>query len=473
MKKKKAVREERSVGALLAPDILEVLKVSPAAVQTETEELHPADLADVVELIPRKRISALIAALPAERAAAVLEYVNEKLRNELLEELTTAQAATVVAQMTPDDRADVLEDLPEERAGEILEAIPAEMRRETQELLAYDPETAGGLMTTQIVSVLGTDTAEAAFAQVRAIARSGRREAMNIVYVTNAARRLIGVLSLRELLAAPDGAPISEVMRTEVQTVLPTSHREDVARIISEYDIVALPVVSEQGALLGMVTVDDVIDVIQQEQTEDAQKFGGLEALDAPYLQSPFFDLLRKRAGWLGLLFLGEMLTATALQYFQHELEAEVMLAMFLPLIISSGGNSGSQATSLIIRSLALREMTLKDWWRVAARELPAGIALGTFLGLIGVLRITVWQMAGLANYGPHHYLVAVTVGVSLIGVVTFGSMMGAMLPFALRRLGFDPASASAPLVATLVDVTGLIIYFVVAALILLPHVPK
>lgn len=467
-RRKKPAPEERPLAALLAPDILEALKLAPGNVAAETEELHPADLADVIEMLPRKRISALLAALPGDRASAVLEYVNQDLRTELLEELTTAQAAALVTQMTPDDRADVLEDLPEARADEILEAIPADARRETQELLAYEPNTAGGLMTTEIVSVPPNESVELAVAQVRAIARSGRREAMNTVYVTDLSRRLLGVMSLRELLAAPEGARIEDVARTEVRSVPPSAHREDVARLISEYDIAALPVVSEGGTLLGMVTVDDVIDVIQQEQTEDAQKFGGLEALDEPYMSSRFFDLLRKRAGWLGLLFLGEMLTATAMQAYQGELDKLVVLAMFLPLIISSGGNSGSQATSLIIRAMALREVTLRDWWRVVSRELPAGIALGAFLGVIGVVRITIWQSIGWADYGDHSELVALTVGLALIGVVTFGTLVGSMLPFILRSFGFDPASASAPLVATLVDVTGLVIYFTVASLILL-----
>ena len=312
-KTKKEVRQERPIAALLAPDILELLKAAPAAVAAETEELHPADLADIAELLPRTRTAAFLMTLPGDRAAAVLEYVNEKRRTALLEEITTAQAATLVAQMTPDDRADVLEELDEQRADEILEAIPAEARRETQELLAYEPDTAGGLMTTQIVSVLPTESVETALAQVRGIARSGRREAMTTVYVTDASRRLVGVMSLRELLGAPEGVKIEEAARTDVRSVSPNAHREDVARLISEYDLAAIPVVNEQGTLLGMVTVDDVIDVIQAEQTEDAQKFGGLEALDEPYMQSAFFDLLKKRAGWLGLLFLGEMLTATAM----------------------------------------------------------------------------------------------------------------------------------------------------------------
>lgn len=466
-KTKKVVRQERPIAALLAPDIVELLKVSPEAVATETAELHPADLADIVELIPRTRLAAFLAALPSDRASEVLEYVDERLRTRILEELSTSQAATLVAQMLPDERADVLEELEEARADEILEAIPAEARRQTQELLAFEPDTAGGLMTTELVSVPESETVEHALALVRAIARSGRREAMNTLYVVDPEHRLIGVMSLRELLGAREGARVSDLMHTEVRQVHTGQDRTEVASMIAEYDLTSIPVVDDSGHLSGMVTVDDVIDVIQEEQTEDVQRFGGLEALEEPYMRAGFFELLRKRAGWLCVLFLGELLTASAMGYFEDEIASAVVLALFVPLIISSGGNSGSQATSLIIRALALREVTLADWWRVAMRELPAGLVLGTLLGVLGVLRVLIWQHFGIYDYGPHFVLIGLTVGISLLGVVTFGTLTGSMLPFALRRFGFDPASASAPLVATLVDVSGLVLYFSVALVLL------
>jgi magnesium transporter len=249
--------------------------------------------------------------------------------------------------------------------------------------------------------------------------------------------------------------------------VPPTMDREDVARMISKYNLLAVPVVDDAGVVLGIVTVDDVIDAIVREQTEDAQKFGGMQALDEPYPEISFGGMIKKRAGWLCALFLSEMLTATAMQHFQDEISKAVVLAMFIPLVMSSGGNSGSQATSLIIRSLALREISLGDWWRIALRELPTGLTLGAILGVIGFVRIEVWQHLHFFNYGPHHVLVALTIGVALIGIVGFGSLAGSMLPFLLKRVGFDPASASAPFVATLVDVTGLIIYFTVAVVFL------
>ena len=459
--------EERPLGALLAPDILVLLKESPHLLAADTEELHPADLADVAEAIPFEEIPNFLAALPTDRAASVLEYLDEELRAEVLEAMSPELAASFVSAMTPDERADVLEELDEDRAEEIVDEMPDEARRVTEQLRRYEPDTAGGLMTTEFVSVAATTSIEEALRKVRVIARSGKREAMHAIYTTDAEGRLEGVLSLRELLAAPEGTALSEAAWTDVQTVSPFADREEVARMITNYDLVVVPVVSESNHVIGVITVDDVIDAMQEEQTEDVQKLGGMEALDEPYMQISFFRMLRKRAGWLTALFLGEMLTATAMGRFEADIARAAVLALFIPLIISSGGNSGSQATSLIIRSLALREMELRDWWKVALRELPSGLALGVILGTIGFTRIMIWSHFGWANYTAHSTLVATTVGLALVGVVTFGSLTGSMLPFLLKRLGFDPASASAPFVATLVDVTGLVIYFTVALLVL------
>lgn len=485
--------EERPVGALLAPDILAMLDESPELIAAETEELHPADLADVAEAMPVAQIPHFLAALPRDRAASVLEYLDEEVRAEVLEAMSPEQAAQLVTAMTPDERADVLEELDEDHADDIVSEMPAETRRETEALLEHDPDTAGGLMTTEFVQVDGETTVEDALAKVRQIARSPKREAMHAIYVTDDERRLSGVLSLTELLAAPEGEKLSNVAWSEVQSVSPGADREEVARVISNYDLVVVPVVSESHHLMGVITVDDVIDAIQEEQTEDVQKLGGMEALDEPYDQIGFWRMIKKRAGWLSALFIGEMFTATALGVYQKEIDKATVLAIFLPLIVSSGGNSGSQGTSLIIRALALREVSLRDWWRVAGREVMTGLTLGFILAVIGFLRIELWQ--GMAHSGwtafgitlGHDYscvsegtaltarcgvvnpdLVALTVALSLIGVVTFGTLAGAMLPFVMRRLGFDPASASAPFIATFVDVTGLIIYFNVALHLLL-----
>jgi magnesium transporter len=322
-------------------------------------------------------------------------------------------------------------------------------------------------MTTEFVGVPSTWTA----AQVRQHVHDvgSAKETVYAIYVLDEkTQRLQQVISLREVMTASDTTPVKEIgdSRKPV-TTRPLTDREEVARLIAKYNLLAIPVVDEANHVLGIVTVDDVIDALVKEQTEDVQKFGGLEALDEPYMEIGLVQMIRKRAGWLCALFLGEMLTATAMGYFAREIERAVVLAIFLPLIISSGGNSGSQATSLIIRAMALREVNLRDWRRVAAREIPAGLTLGAILGTIGFIRIVAWQDLGFYNYGPHFLLVATTVAISLVGVVLFGSLSGSMLPFVLRRIGFDPASASAPFVATLVDVTGLIIFFTVALVVL------
>ncbi|HEX6627310.1 MAG TPA: magnesium transporter, partial [Gemmatimonadaceae bacterium] len=430
---------ERTLGALLAPDILELLEENPEAIGAETEELHARDLADVAQALPRELVAPFLSALAVERAADVLEYLDEELRAEILETMNVRQAAELVSEMTPDDRADTLETLEEASAEEILQEIPAAERAETEKLLAYDPDSAGGLMTTEFVSVSQDTPVDEALAAVRRIARSERREAMNTIYTTDSAGRVQGVMALRELLAAPEGAKVSDIAWQKVQTVPVTADREEVARVTREYDLVAVPVVDENGVIQGVVTVDDVIDALVEEHTEDVQRFGGMEALEMPYTQIGFFSMIGKRAPWLAALFLSEMLTTTAMGHFQGELEKAVVLALFVPLIISSGGNSGSQATSLIIRSLALGEIKLRDWWKVVLRELPSGLLLGAILGTLGIGRILLWQHLGLADY-PHPNLLALTVGFALVGVVTFGSLSGSMLPFILQRLGFDPA---------------------------------
>ncbi len=469
---------DRPLAALLMPDLLELLEEAPQSVAAQTEELHPADLADIAELMPVDRLGALLAALPRERAADVLEYLEEELRTEVLETLSARDAASIVEEMTPDERADVLEDLDEETADEILSELTPEAAAETERLLQYDPYTAGGLMTTEFVSVAEALTVEQALRSVRAMARAGRKEAMYTVYTTDAAGRLRGVLSLRELLAAPEGARLADLAWSEVVSVGPDTPQEEVSNITSNYDLVALPVVDDQQRVLGVVTVDDVIDVIQEEQTEDAQKVGGMEALDEPYMTIGLVDMLRKRGGWLAVLFVGELFTASAIHHYEGALDKLLILSTFIPLIIASGGNSGSQATSLIIRAMALGEVRLADWWRVARRELPTGFSLGLLLGALGFIRILAWQYMATGEWHVgslslgHDYEglavpIALTVSVALIGVVTFGSLVGSMLPFVLRRLGADPASASAPFVATLVDVSGIVIYFTAASLFL------
>ena len=454
-------KEERPIAALLAPDILALLDEEPQSVAAETEEMHPADLADVAEAIPREMVPILLAALPKERAADVLEYLDEELRAEVLEEMTAKQAASLVSHMTPDDRADVLEELEEEHADDILAEIPAEARRETERLLAFDPESAGGIMTTEFVSVAASMTVEDALAQVRVIARGGRKEAMHSIYATDAEGRVQGVMSLRELLAAPEGARIADVAWEEVVTVPATADRSEVAQLTREYDLVAVPVVDEGSRIIGVVTVDDVIDALVEEQTEDVQKLGAVQPLDEPYFATGFWNLARKRGGWLILLFIEEMFTGTALRHYSGVLESVTALMFFVPLIVSSGGNSGSQSATLITRALAVGDVELRDTVRVLLREIGQGIALGAFLGVIGFFRALMWG---------NGVSIAWVIAFTLLGVVLIGTIVGAMLPLIFTKLGFDPAIASSPFVASLVDVAGIIVYFSIAIRLLHLH---
>jgi magnesium transporter len=291
-------------------------------------------------------------------------------------------------------------------------------------------------------------------------------ETIYYAYVLDPEQRLRGVVSFRDLFSAPASEPLATVMHSQVVSVPHTLDQESVARVIAQHGLNALPVVDAEGRMQGIVTVDDIVDVVQEAATEDIQKIGGMEALDTPYLQTAIPALVKKRAGWLSALFLGEMLTASAMGHYEDEIARAVVLALFVPLIISSGGNSGSQATTLIIRAMALSEVTIQDWWRIFRRELTAGLSLGMILAVIGIVRILVWQ-AAFHTYGEHYVQVAGTVAVSLVGVVSWGTLAGSMLPFVIRRAGFDPASASAPFVATLVDVSGLVIYFNVAQLMM------
>jgi magnesium transporter len=445
---------DRPIAALLVPDILVMLEESPADLAAETEDLHPRDLADIAEALPIKKVAAFLAALPSPRAADVLEYLDEEVRTEVLEAMSATRAAELVSAMNPDDRADVLEDLEEETAEEILSEISPEQRRETEQLLAYDPDTAGGLMTTEFLSVARDLTTEAALGLVRDAARAGKKEQLYAIYVLDPDGTLAGVLSLRELLAAPDGATLGETARSEVVSVPATADRGEVARITSEYDLVAVPVVDNAGRMIGLITVDDVIDAIVEEQTEDVQKLGAVQPLDEPYFQASFWSILRKRAGWLVVLFLGELFTATAMRGYEDALKQAVVLTLFIPLIISSGGNSGSQSATLITRALAVGHVALGDVLLVLRREVGHGVLLGALLGGIGFIS---------AMISGHPSSIALVVAVTLLLVVTTGTTVGSMLPLALTRVGVDPAIASSPFVASIVDVTGIVIYFTVA----------
>ncbi|WP_371345321.1 magnesium transporter [Ancylobacter sp. IITR112] len=441
--------------------------VDAAALAAELAEEHPADIAELLDEQEPKAASALLASLPREQQVEILDGPDVDLTSDLIEALPVEEAVRLITEMSADRAADLFRWMDEPGRSHLFAHLPQETQAELNKLLAWPEHSAGGLMTTEFVTVPATWTVGETLRHIREIERT--RETIYAIYVLDpATQKLLKAVTLRRLITGEPEAPILSVApRHDPITADPLMDREDVARLISKYDLLAVPVVDPNEHVLGIVTVDDMIDAIIEEGTEDAQKFGGMEALDEPYMDIGFFHMLKKRGGWLSILFLGEMLTANAMQHFEDELERAIVLTLFIPLIMSSGGNSGSQATSLIIRALALGEIKVKDWWRVALRELPSGLALGGILALLGVTRITVWQLAGFYDYGEHWVLVALTVGAALVAIVTFGSLIGSMLPFVLRRLGFDPASASAPFVATFVDVTGLVIYFSVAMVIL------
>lgn len=434
--------------------------------QTLAQE-HVADIVETLNDQDLATIAHVLGELPFERAVEVLDQPEFTTAAEALALLPEARAGALLSAMSADRAADVFQEFDEATQQRLSGRIDRQTRSDLRKLLAYPEHSAGSIMTTEFVSVPNNWSVQQTIDHIRRVERS--RETVYAIYVLDAVtRKLVRAVSLRRLIAGDPAAPVESVVPAHKPiTVTPEIDREDVARLITKYDLLAVPVVDDADHVIGIVTFDDVIDAMIAETTEDVQKLGGMEALDQPYNEIGFLGMIRKRAGWLSILLLGEMLTASVMQHFEGELEKAIVLTLFIPLIMSSGGNSGSQATSLIIRALALREITLKDWWRVALREVPTGLTLGSILGAIGIVRIILWQWAGLYDYGPHWMLVAATVGAALLGIVTFGSLAGSMLPFALKRLGFDPASASAPFVATLVDVTGLIIYFGVAAMIL------
>jgi magnesium transporter len=367
--------------------------------------------------------------------------------------------------LAPDDAADLIQEAPVEERENMLSLLDEATRREVKGLLDYAEDEAGGLMNTRY-SRLRTDmTVDEAISYLRRDARS-REKTVYYVFVVDAQEHLLGVVSFRDLLVAPGDKLVRDIMRTEVISAPEDLDQEALSKLFMRHHLLMMPVVDAEGRIKGVVNLNDIVDVVQEEATEDIQKLGGVQTLDEPYLQVPLLQMIRKRAGWLAALFLGEMLTATAMGQFEAEIARAVVLALFVPLIISSGGNSGSQATTLVIRAMALGEIRLRDWWRVIRREVVTGLGLGLILASIGLVRILLWQGMFKA-YGEHYFLVALTVALSLVGVVLWGAVAGSILPFVLRGLGFDPASASAPFVATLVDVTGLVIYFSIAATVL------
>ena len=436
-----------------APPAAEREPLSLAEIREIWRLLAHADRIQAFLLLPRDEAEELFFELPAHDQADIVLGVPAREQRSWLRSLP------------PDDAADLIQAGPLDKREPLLALLDEATRREVTALLAYSEDNAGGLMNPRYVRVRPEMTVDEAISYVRKQMRELTRT-IYYVFVLDAEQRLQGVVSFSALFNASVRARVSDIMRTQVITIPEQMDQETVATKFAQSRLLALPVVDQAGHMKGIVTADDVVDVVREEATEDMQKVGGVEALEAPYLEITMPRMLRKRVGWLCVLFLGEMLTASAMGFFEKEIARAVVLALFIPLIISSGGNSGSQATTLVIRAMALGEVKLRDWYRVVRREFVAGLGLGMVLALIGFFRIVLWE-ALFHTYGPHYVGVGLTVALSLLGVVLWGTLAGSMLPFILRRLGFDPASASAPFVATLVDVTGLVIYFSVASAVL------
>jgi magnesium transporter len=466
-----SVKNADVVGKLLAPEIKSLIDARNfGALRELFREWPPADVAEVILDLPEDEQVIIFRVLPAALAADVFEYIGIEEQQKLLRAMAHEQVVAILNEMSPDDRTALLEELPSAAARQLIRLLTPEERHVATALLGYPEDSVGRLMTPDFIQVKEDWTVQHVLDYVREYGRD--TETLNFVYVVDERGKLIDDVRMREFLLRPLTAKVSDIRDQSFVALNVGDSQQDALNVFRKYDRAALPVVDSSGVLVGIVTADDMLDVAEKEATEDIQKFGGMEALEEPYMRIPVWRMVRKRAGWLVILFLGEMLTATAMANYQQELAKALVLALFLPLIISSGGNSGSQASTLMIRAMALGEVNLRDWWRVMGREVQAGLSLGVILGAIGIMRVGAWAIIGeqyfhQQPYGAHWPLVAFTVGIALVGVVLWGTLSGSMLPFLLRRVGADPATSSAPFVATLVDVTGLIIYFSIAMVIM------
>ncbi len=450
---------------MLASDVQTLLDNRQfAKLRQALQSWHPNDLAELIDALSEQDRAIVFRILPREVASDVFEYLEFETQSSLLRALGHEEVANILNDMAPDDRTALLEELPGPAAKQLIELLTADERKVAQSLLGYPKESVGRLMTPDYVAVKSAWTVQEVLDHIRTHGKD--KESLNVIYVIDEQGRLVEDIRIRDILLADPRSRVSDIADGQYTCLLVTDEKEKAVELFKKYDRVALPVVNGDRFLIGIVTIDDVMDIVEDQYTEDLQKFGGLEALDYPYTSTPLWEMVKRRAGWLTVLFLGEMLTATAMAFFENELAKAVVLALFVPLIISSGGNSGSQAATLIIRAMVTGELEPKDWKMVFWRESLSGLILGSILGVIGFLRILVWTRFT-DIYGPHWFLVGATVALSLLGVVLWGTLTGSMLPFILKRFEFDPAASSAPFVATLVDVAGLVIYFSIAILVL------
>lgn len=447
----------------LLPDVT----ISADNIQKYAPLLNAAPSVDIAEYIESKSSEEqliIFKSLSEPVAASTFEYLPFRVQKDLLRELSSERVAVLLNALSPDDRTTLLEELPSDLVNQLVKYLSPQERAITIKLLGYPENSVGRLMTPDYLTIKMDWTVRQVLDYIREKGRDS--ETINVIYAIDDHGVLVDDFRIREFLLAPLEAKVKDLADYKFIFLRVDDSEEKAINTFRKYERVALPVIDNKGILSGIVTIDDILNVVSEEDTEDMQKIGGMEALNEPYMEIPFLSLMRKRLGWLVVLFLGELLTASAMGYFEDEIAKAVILALFIPLIISSGGNAGSQASTLIIRAMALGEITLKDWWKIMRREIFSGLYLGSILGLIGFFRVALWSQFT-PIYGAHWLLIAFTVFFALIGVVMWGTLSGSMLPLALKRCGFDPAVSSAPLVATLVDVTGLIIYFNVALYLL------
>ncbi|MCF8382985.1 MAG: magnesium transporter [Chlorobium sp.] len=454
------------IGTPILPEIRELIeRRNFSALQRIFNDWMPADLAELISDLPENEQAILFRLLPKELATETFEYLDFDSQQNLLTALTKKDVTHILNSMSADDRTALLEELPGPVAQELLKLLSFKEFKIAKTLLAYAEASVGRLMSPDFLSVKKDWDINQVLEYIRTYGHES--ETLNVIYVVDDHGKLKGELLARELLLSPPEKRVRDIISEDkIVTLTATQDQSDALEAFKRYDNVALPVVDSNGYLIGVVTVDDMLDVAEEEETEDIQKFGGIEALEEPYMDLPIHEVIKKRAVWLVVLFIGEMLTASAMAFFEDELSKAIVLATYIPLIISSGGNSGSQTATLIIRSLALGEITIRDWLAVMRREIVSGLALGSILGLIGFFRVITWSHI-LGIYDPSWLAVGITVGIALICIVLLGTLAGSMLPLLLKRAGLDPATSSAPFVATIVDVTGILIYFSVASMLL------
>ncbi|MGL4582202.1 MAG: magnesium transporter [Flavobacterium sp.] len=429
------------------------------------KDMHPADIAEAITEMKKTERNLAFLKLSPDLKVEVFSFLDINIQEEIVRSMTQEDYADVLNNLEPDDRTELLEDFPDELIKYSINLLNDKEKQIALNLIGYKEDSIARLMTPLYIQTKANKTVRQVLDHIKVYGK--KAETLNYIYVVDDHNRLIDDLKLGELVLANENTLISDLIDNTFASITSTTKTEDAFDIFEKYDRSALPIITESGVLVGIVTFDDILDAIKDRDTEDIQKFGGMEELDLSYTQTPLFELVRKRAGWLIILFLGEMLTASAMGHFEGEIEKAVVLALFVPLIISSGGNSGSQAASLIIRAMALGELKISDWWYVMRKELASGVMLGSILGVIGFIRIFIWQEANIYDYGEHWVYVGLSVSVSLLLIVLWGTLSGSLIPFVLRKFGMDPATASAPFVATLVDVSGLIIYFSIAAMFL------